>query len=146
MPAKKKNTKNSQRSADYMRKLGWQVGFVEQTIRMPNREKFGEWTMFKRDLWNCFDLIAVHPVTKETCGVQTTTRSNQASRVQKIRETHEADVCLRAGWKIYVHGWKQLKTGRWEVAITELTQDGIQAEIADVCMNDTLFATETGPF
>jgi hypothetical protein len=61
--------------------------------------------------------------------VQTTSRSNQSERINKIHEIPEAEGWLKSGGRIFVHGWKLTgprgaKRKTWEVQVTELgTED-----------------------
>lgn len=69
----------------------------------------------RQDLFGFADIIAVHPVSKLTVAVQTTSGSNLAARRTKLRASGEALVCMAAGWKIEVHGWSKRASGRYEV-------------------------------
>lgn len=108
----------TKRSMDYLRKQGYSVWIVEQTVRMPDRSKPGQWTMFKRDCFNMFDILAIGH--GDIIGIQTTTRSNQAARISKIRENEYALKWAKAGGKIVVHGWKKMAhSNKWEVCETQ---------------------------
>ena len=120
----------TQRSLEYLRKQGYIVGIVEQTIHFPDKQRPGKMTMFKRDLFNIFDLVAAGP--GGIIGVQTTSRSNQQSRIQKIQGSREADKWLAAGGHIHVHGWKLAgargKRKTWEVMVHVMGRDEVASE------------------
>jgi len=134
----------TQRSLDYLRKQGFIANVVEQTIHFPDREHPGKMKMFKRDLFNLFDILAAAP-GKGIIGVQTTSRSNQQARIQKIMGTREADIWLEAGGQIHVHGWALAgargKRKLWEVSVHIMGRDEVASasEASDAAMNDTLF-------
>ena len=120
----------TQRSLEYLRKQGYIVGIVEQTIHFPDKQRPGKMAMFKRDLFNIFDLVAAGP--GGIIGVQTTSRSNQQSRIQKILGSREADKWLAAGGHIHVHGWKLAgargKRKTWEVMVHVMGRDEVASE------------------
>jgi hypothetical protein len=64
--------------------------------------------MFKRDLFNFCDILAVRPDLPGTLYVQTTTRDNQAARLKKMIECEELPAVIQAGNTVQVHGWAQV--------------------------------------
>lgn len=114
MEKKKKRFNAQTYSTKYLKDHGYAVQNVEQTIRHPSkntrRDERGrplDWEMFKRDLWNFADLIAVKIGESGCLFVQTTTHENAEARMQKIAGIVEVRTILQAGNRIHVHGWKQ---------------------------------------
>lgn len=69
------------------------------------------------DLFNAFDVIAVHPQKQETILVQTTDRTHHAHRRNKILSSMETKLCLIAGLRVLLQSWKKNeRANRWEVA------------------------------
>lgn len=66
----------------------------------------------RHDLFNCIDVLGVHPSRKENLGVQCTSRRNALARVKKIlRDTEvspKARDWVKAGNKLEVWGWDRL--------------------------------------
>lgn len=83
------------RSMDHLRRQGWMVTKVEQTI--PR-------TFIKRDAFGWGDLLAVHPL-HGIAFVQSTTGSNLASRVEKARGIGALTAWALAGGRLLAHGW-----------------------------------------
>jgi hypothetical protein len=99
----------TQRSLAFLRGRGYLVAVVE---------KWNPHARIRQDLFGCLDLVAIKD--GETLGVQTTSASNVAARVQKIAEAEATPLLRSAGWKIEVHGWRKLKSG-WEPRIVDLS-------------------------
>jgi hypothetical protein len=95
----------TKRSTDWLRTEGYHVELVEQTKRVGAPGKLKVW---KVDLWNFVDLLAIR--RGEVLGVQVTSMSNVASRVKKITESELLPRVREAGIRIEVHGWAD--TGR----------------------------------
>jgi len=125
---------NTSRSKKWLEKQGWTVGGTEQIVRIPPRFLGDKPKMFKRDLFNFADMACFKPIMTEFFGprsdsgimlVQTTTTSNQAARVAKIKGIPEAEGWLRSGGRIQVHGWRQKdgKGGRWLLTVQEIVID-----------------------
>ena len=129
---------NTARSKHYLENLGWRCWNTEQTIRIPGQ--FGNPPrMFKRDMFNFADLCCFNVALGLNALVQTTSRSNQSSRIEKIKGLADADGWLRTQPmnRIYVHGWKKKKNGRWEVTITEIGLDGAVIPEGVICGVET---------
>ena len=92
----------TERSLKYLRKQGYLAAVVERWIPRAN---------IRRDLFGLLDIIAIRE--SETLGVQTTTGSNVADRVQKIADSDKVDMIRKAGWRIVVHGWRKNSWGKW---------------------------------
>ncbi len=96
------------RTLAFLRKDGWTAAVVER--RNPG--------VFKtHDLFGFIDVLAIRE--GETLAVQTTSGSNVASRIKKIAEAEHLAAVRAAGWAIHVHGWRKLKTGRWECRVVD---------------------------
>ena len=107
-PAPKKATKRklpTQRSLELLRKQGYLVGVVE---------RWNQHAGIRQDLFGFVDLVAVRE-RGETLAVQACSRSNVAARVHKIADHPNVAALRKAGWRIVVHGWAKLASGRWEV-------------------------------
>ena len=98
----------TQRSLKHLRELGHPlVGVVER------------WNAFagvRLVLFGCLDVLVVGP---DIVGVRTTSGSNAASRVLKLRSSDALPVLKQAGVGVAVHGWRKLK-GRWSVRVVAL--------------------------
>lgn len=93
----------AQRSLTKLRREGYEiVEVVEKWI--PQARK-------RRDFAGIIDIICIG--NGETVGVQTTSASNLASRVQKIEESDALPVLRKVGWRILCHGWRKNAAGRW---------------------------------
>jgi len=105
------------RSLAYLRKQGMTAGVVE---------KFNHHTKRRIDYLGGIDLIACGPV-HGIVGVQSTSSSNQSSRVAKLLAEPRMAEWLKGGGRLVVHGWsKKGKAGKrklWTVNVTELTLD-----------------------
>lgn len=97
---------------------GYLVSTVEQSKRFPDRKK-KPCNCCKRpylievkvDMWNIFDLVAVHPqYEREIVFVQVTGDSggNHAARRNKILGSMEAKLVLLSGAKILIQSWKKV--------------------------------------
>lgn len=75
--------------------------------------------------FDCFgfaDLIAMHP-EHGTILVQTTSASNMAARLKKVKAEprHRTWLLAGRGWhRIEVHGWRKDKTGKWVCRTVEV--------------------------
>lgn len=98
----------TQRSLAELRKRGYKADIVE---------RYNSYTKRKKDLHGCIDIHAFHPArTPRVIYVQTTSGSNVASRIAKIRALPHFPVMIAAGMVIVVHGWsKRGKAGKRKV-------------------------------
>lgn len=117
------SSKTTQRSLERMRKLGYECAIVER------------WNAFahvRQDLFGFCDILCVRPVDykrsvrPEIVAVQTTTAAHALERIAKIQAELRAEVWLKAGGKIQVHGWKKggkrsAAPGRWLCDIYSVT-------------------------
>lgn len=88
------------RSLAKLRKDGWIVDVVERWIPGLNRRK---------DMMGVWDLVGCR--VGGVCFVQTTTKGNMKSRINKILDHPDLDVMRRCGATLLVHGWH--KKGRF---------------------------------
>lgn len=109
----------TQLSLRHLRDQGWPL--VEVV------ERWNPHARIRQDMFGLLDIVAVDAVYGSTLGVQTTSATNVAARVRKLREAAATGVLLGAGWDLVVHGWKK-ERGRWvlarEVEITECVWKG----------------------
>ena len=98
----------TQRSLALLRQQGYLCEVVE---------RWNPWAKVRQDLFGIGDILAIKD--RETLLVQTTSRSNVNARVKKISESEVLPAILRAGWRIQVHGWGELKNG-WDCKTIEI--------------------------
>lgn len=112
-----------ERTRNNLTAKGYLVGTVERFKRFPDRNR-GECPACKHqpmlqksvDLYNAFDVIAVHPEKKETILVQTTDHTHHANRRNKLLASFEVKLCLLAGMRVLLQSWKKdEKINRWKV-------------------------------
>jgi hypothetical protein len=82
-----------------LRDRGYRAWVVEATIRQ-----------FKRDLFNCIDVLAIAP--GQTLAVQVTSGDNHAARATKVRANQYLDAMLAAGWIVEVWSYRKNVHGR----------------------------------
>ena len=125
---KAKKTAPQQRSADWLRKQGYICESTEKTNRYPSREKPGTWVVYKRDLFNFCDLLAVYPAKSGTLYLQVTAgMSHKGERQTKIEQCPAVMSILRAGNTIELHIWRKMgprgvKVKNWKVARFQLRE------------------------
>jgi len=91
----------SARSLALLKAEGFTVDTVERWIPGAN---------VRRDLFGCFDLLAIRDT--QTLAVQVTTGSNLAARRRKLLASALLPRVLAAGWCLELHGWAK-RSGRW---------------------------------
>jgi len=109
-PRKKSVTKAAM-SVKWFRDNGYLCEPTEQTIRYPNKLKPGTMTVFKRDLWNAFDGVAVkiagdnHGITlfQATVGM-----NNKPERQRKIELAPATVPLLKCGNTVELHIWRKM--------------------------------------
>jgi hypothetical protein len=95
-------------------------------------EYWNSFTQRRHDLFKFADLIAMR-IGETPLLVQTTTGTNLAARRTKIYESDLAALALQSGFRIILHGWRQLKVKRggkamrWAVLEEEVTLPQIMA-------------------
>ena len=92
------------RSLKLLRERGYRCAVVE---------KWNPHARIRQDLFGVVDILAIKG--PETLAVQATSGSHVADRVTKIAESEAIADIRAAGWSFYVHGWRKLANGRWEV-------------------------------
>jgi hypothetical protein len=95
-------TNPSQRTLNYLRRLGWpHVQVVEQWIPQARR---------RRDLFAFADILAMHPQWGHLY-VQATSGSNANARLNKMREWSPRTIedAVKCGAVVEIHGWRKLK-------------------------------------
>lgn len=85
------------------------------------------WNSFvhqRRDLYGIVDVIGVRG--PETIAVQTTSATNVAARITKMRASEYLPRLLAAGWRVEIHGWGKhpVKRGskalRWGCRVVDM--------------------------
>ena len=113
------------RTGKNLTERGYLVGTVEGKKRFPDKQRStchacGHVPMIEisSDLWNVFDVIAVHPgkLVFDIVFVQTTSRDHCSHRRNKILASMEAKLVLLSGARILLQSWdKDEKINRWVV-------------------------------
>ena len=87
------------RTLEWLRKEGFDADVSE---------KWNHITKQRRDLFNCLDIVALHP-EKGIIGIQATSASNMSARLHKIQDETQtkARAWLKAGGKFWIVGWSQ---------------------------------------
>lgn len=98
----------TQRSLKKLRDEGWLVAITE---------RWNPHAKIRQDLFGFVDLLAVKD--GQTLAVQTTSGANVSARVKKIADVESLPAIRKAGWSVHVHGWRKLKTGRWECRVVD---------------------------
>lgn len=94
----------TQRTLEEMRGRGYLVDVTERWIPMARKRK---------DLFGFIDVLCVHPDRAgDVVGVQATSASNVAARIDKIVNHENVGAVRKGGIRILVHGWAKRK-GRW---------------------------------
>ena len=96
-------SKNTTRSLDYMRDLGFSVWMVERFLRFPPPGR-------RVDLYNCIDFLAINEIS--TVGVQSC-GSGFADHKKKILECEHTVSWLECvDRELMLIGWRKLKLKR----------------------------------
>lgn len=96
MTTKKKSP--TARTLEWLRHQGWTCQVVEKWIPFTKQRK---------DLFDCIDIVAIHPDVQGVLGVQATANNggHHANRLQKILENPKAALWMNAGNKLWVVSW-----------------------------------------
>jgi len=116
MPARKTSTKAKKPKASKMdRKKITSRTMDELRTRDYQVAKVEYWSPFppphgrRHDLFNCIDVLGVHPIDQVTLGVQCTSRTSALARVKKILLDPEVEPLakgwLKSGHQLEVWGW-----------------------------------------
>lgn len=100
---RKKPVSATQKSLKKLREEGYLCEVVEKTI--PK-------CFIKKDLFGFIDVLAIKG--SEVLALQTTCgggsgNSNLYARERKIKEHENYPVVKKLGWRIIIHGWRQIK-------------------------------------
>lgn len=114
----------TQRSLAHLRSLGYLAEVVE---------RFNWHTKRRHDLWGCVDILAIR--SGEVVGVQTTSGSNVAARIDKIRELGILEALQSAGIRICVHGWAKRKPRGTKRALWTLREVWLTTEAGNALAN-----------
>lgn len=96
------------RSLDWLRKQGYVAGVVEHWLTFPetkNGKPTGKTIRVRKDLFNVFDIVAVHPGIHGTLFVQTTDDTSVSKRLLKVLAQPEITKIIKAGNGVQIHGW-----------------------------------------
>lgn len=99
------------RTLEHLRKQGFPLVQVV--------EHWNPHSKTRRDLFTIIDVLAVSDTA--IVAVQSTSAGNVASRVTKMAESEALPVLLKAGIKVFVHGWSKRANGRWTLREVELS-------------------------
>lgn len=95
--------KPQQKARDYLKRLGYEVWTVEQTIRIPGGRTF------KRDLFGFADLLAINK-RGELVAIQVTDNTSVSKHMDKLRDQPEVWETLKT-WLVYnqfwIMGWRR---------------------------------------
>ena len=98
------------RSLALMRERNYVAEVVERWIPGAN---------IRKDLWGFVDVLCLGP-EGDRIVVQATSASNVSARIKKITDSPLVGLVRKAGFQIFVHGWKKVK-GRWQVREVDLS-------------------------
>jgi hypothetical protein len=120
----------TQLSLNKLRKAGYTVSIVEKWV--PQTAAGFKGAIIRKDVWGFGDILAVKIGEASVILVQTTSRANISSRLNKIKEIPESGIWLAAGNRIVIHGWSQKKgSTRWICKEVEVAFEEIEAKIPD---------------
>jgi hypothetical protein len=136
------------RSLALLRRSGYTADIVERWLPIPDRPAEADNdrdspcpfcghrnhvdrqspSRIRRDLFSCIDIVAVRTGIAGVLGVQATSASNVAARVNKARKLAALAVWLRAGNAFQVWGWSQGDDGRWCVRRVAIRAEDLNPE------------------
>ena len=93
-----------------LRAEGWMAAVVE---------RWNPHARIRQDLFGILDIVAIRD--GETLGVQATSGSNVARRVEKLTDSEALYALRAAGWRVEVWGWRKRANGRWEPRIVDVS-------------------------
>jgi hypothetical protein len=91
----------TQRTLKKLRDDGWIAEVVERWVPGAN---------IRKDLFGWIDIMALRD--GQTLAVQCTSYSNMSARVKKIEESETIAEVRKAGWYVWVIGWRKVNN-RW---------------------------------
>ena len=92
-----------------LREEGWLCEVVERWVPGAN---------IRKDLFGWIDIVALRD--GETLAVQCTSYSNISTRSKKIAESDSIAQVRKAGWSIWVMGWRKVNN-RWAERTVDLS-------------------------
>jgi hypothetical protein len=95
------NMTPTQRTLKKLRDDGWIAEVVERWVPGAN---------IRKDLFGWIDIMALRD--GQTLAVQCTSYSNMSARVKKIEESETIAEVRKAGWSVWVIGWRKVNN-RW---------------------------------
>lgn len=99
------------RSLAKLRKEGWLAEVIERFIPGINiRKDYAGWA----------DILALHPERGEVLLVQTTTKHNLKSRINKITNSDTIGIVRKCGVLVHCHGWFK-KGNRWQCEVKDVS-------------------------
>lgn len=98
------------RTLDWLRSDGYLAAVVE---------KWNPHARIRNDLFGFIDILAIKD--GETVAVQATSWSNMSARIKKIAESEHIGQVRRAGWTVWVIGWKKGSDGRWTHKLVDVS-------------------------
>lgn len=90
----------TQRTLKALRKVGYDCAVVE---------RWNPYAKVRQDLFGIIDVLAMHKDRRGVLGIQATSASNLAARVNKAMENPYLPVWLQSGNHFVVHGWEKRK-------------------------------------
>ena len=91
----------TQRTLKKLRDDGWIAEVVERWVPGAN---------IRKDLFGWIDIMALRD--GQTLAVQCTSYSNMSARIKKIEESETIAEVRKAGWSVWVIGWRKVNN-RW---------------------------------
>ena len=92
-----------------LREEGWTVEVVERWVPGAN---------IRKDLFGFIDLMAIKD--EQTLAIQATSYSNMSARVKKIEASEHLTAVRKAGWSIWVIGWRKVNN-RWVEKVIDIS-------------------------
>jgi len=86
-----------------LRSLGYYAVSVEERVYRPGRTELDDPLVYTKDLFSCIDILGLK--SGQTIAVQTTSLSNIAARIAKVKASEGFEYMKQAGWIVQVHGW-----------------------------------------
>jgi len=117
----------TQRTLELLRKEGWVAEVTEKWVpgfARGQQKESAEGKPYnmghRKDLFGWVDVAAFKPGVGRILGIQATSGSNVAARVEKVRAwPYLADYLLCNDAEVW--GWRKLANGRWEVRKVSLS-------------------------
>lgn len=109
------------RTLTRLRALGYTADVCERWVAQAG---------IRRDLFGAFDVVALRRGTVGVLAVQTTTGSNLAARVTKLRQLPAVALWLACGNAVELHGWTK-RGKRWRCRVVELRGEDLQPVVTE---------------